>query len=39
VREVVTRSLPPTVYEPHVSEATEFAYARFRALLDSSDTI
>jgi rhamnulokinase len=39
VREVVARSLPPRIFEPHTSEAAESAYARFRALLDSSDSI
>jgi rhamnulokinase len=39
VRAVVARSLPPRRFEPRRTDATEAAYARFRALLDSSDKI
>jgi rhamnulokinase len=39
VRDVVARSLPPRRFEPRGSAVVESAYARFRALLDSSDTI
>jgi rhamnulokinase len=37
IREVVARSLPPRRYEPHASDLTEAAYARFLTLLDRSD--
>jgi rhamnulokinase len=39
LRDVVARSLPPRRFAPHGSDAVEAAYARFRALLDSSDRI
>ncbi len=37
IRDVVARSLPPRRYEPHASDLTEAAYARFLSLLDRGD--
>jgi rhamnulokinase len=39
IREVVRSSMPPRRFEPRPSGAAEEAYARFRTLLDTDDTI
>jgi rhamnulokinase len=37
IRDVVARSLPPRRYDPHASDLTEAAYARFLTMLDRRD--